>query len=93
MADKKESPEIRYRISGLFFAERRSLSASLQERLFTGNNRFLRAGAGTSAAVYAGIGIDRVNVAGADSTYGASIRASTASDAFVGNFVSHVCFV
>lgn len=46
-------------------------------------------GVRTSAAVNALIGINGVLVAGGNRLYGTSVRAGSASDAFVRNFISH----
>lgn len=58
-------------------------------RLFCRSDCFLRTYAGAGAAVNTGIGIDGVDVTGADGTDGALVNAGTTSYALVRNFVSH----
>lgn len=57
-------------------------------RLF-GHDRALGADAGAGAAVYAGLGIDLVDVTGRNRAHRAFVDAGTASNAIFSNLVSH----
>lgn len=63
--------------------------SGIRSGLFAGDDSFAGANFSASAALDARVGIDYIDVAFRDSFNGAVGQAGAASDAFVGNYVSH----
>ena len=59
--------------------------------LFARRDSARGANVGASAAVYTDVGVDGVLLAFGDSTSGAVVKASAASNTIVANYVSHGC--